>query len=153
MFCSHTVSAQDDDDIILMRIVPDLETQELPCADQMIVYECQQLISSSDLIWFLPNDEMLRFSFARNINDNMTSDDDNYIATITNTIDGDEIDTVLFTSTLMILEPVDDSTVRCTGGINPRVSAEDTITLSGRSLLSLFILSLLLSCTRSTRSS
>ena len=111
MFCSHTVSAQDDDDIILMRIVPDLETQEFPCADQMIVYECQLLISSFDLIWTLPNDELLRFSSDSNINDTDPSNDGNYIATLTNKTNGTVDDTFLFTSTLMILEVVNDLTV------------------------------------------
>ena len=54
MFCSHTVSAQEDD-IILVRTEPDPTSQELPCDNHIIVYECQQLISSNDLTWTLPN--------------------------------------------------------------------------------------------------
>ena len=135
MFCSHTVSAQEDD-IILVRTEPDPTSQELPCANQIIVYEYQQLIPSSELIWTLPNNEILRFSQSRNINDIETSDDDNYTATLTNKIEGDLIDTFLFTSTLMILEPVDGSTVTCTGGISPNLVSNDiTIIFSGRSLL------------------
>ena len=100
------------------------------------MYECQQLIPSESLIWTLPNNEILRFSLSRNINDIETSDDDNYIATLTNKIEGNETDTVFFTSTLMILEPVNGSTVTCTGGISPNlVNAETTITFSGQSLL------------------
>ena len=135
MFCSHTVSAQEDD-IILVRTEPDPTSQELPCANQRIVYECQQLISSYDLTWTLPNNEVLRFSFSRDINDTETSDDDNYIATLTNKIEGEVIDTFFFTSTLMILEPVDGSTVTCTGGtISNIVNNDITIILSGRSLI------------------
>ena len=134
MFYSHTVLAQEDD-IILVRTEPDPTSQELPCANQMIVYECQQLIPSNDLIWTLPNDETLRFSLLRDINDIEPSDDDNYIATLTNKIDGEEIDTFFCTSTLMILEPVDGSTVTCTGGITPQVSNDITMILSGQSLL------------------
>ena len=138
MFCSHTVSAQEDD-IILVRTEPDPTSHELPCANQMIVYECQQLIPSSELTWTLPNDEELRFSQSRNINDTEPpdpSDDDNYIATLTNKIEGEEIDTFLYTSTLMILEPVNGSTVTCTGGTasNP-VSNDTKIIFSGQSLL------------------
>ena len=135
MFCSHTVSAQEDD-IILVRTEPDPTSQELPCANQIIVYECQQLIPSNDLTWTLPNNEALRFSQSRNINDSETSDDDNYIATLTNKIEGEEIDTFFFTSTLMILEPVNGSTVTCTGGTasNP-VSNDTKILFSGQSLL------------------
>ena len=138
MFCSHTVLAQEDD-IILVRTEPDPTSQELPCANQIIVYECQQLIPSESLIWTLPNNETLRFSLLRDIDDTEPpdpSDDDNYIATLTNKTEGDEIDTFFFTSTLMILEPVDGSTVTCTGGTaSNAVSGDTTIILSGQSLL------------------
>ena len=73
MFYSHTVLAQEEN-IILVRTEPDPTSQELPCANQRIEYECQQLISSYDLTWSLPNNEALRFSFSRNINDTETSD-------------------------------------------------------------------------------
>ena len=119
-----------------MRTEPDPTSQELPCANQIIVYECQQLISSDSLIWTLPNNETLRFSLLRDINDTQTSDDDNYIATLTNKIEGEVIDTFLFTSTLMILVPVNGSTVTCTGGtVFDLVSSDTTIILSGQSLL------------------
>ena len=138
MFSSQTVLSQEDD-IILVRTEPDPTSQELPCANQIIVYECQQLIPSESLIWTLPNNETLRFSLLRDIDDTEPpdpSDDDNYIATLTNKTEGDEIDTFFFTSTLMILEPVDGSTVTCTGGTtsNP-VNNDITIILSGQSLL------------------
>ena len=138
MFCSHTVSAQEDD-IILVRTEPDPTSQELPCAEEIIVYECQQLISSESVTWTLPNNEELRFSASRDISDTEPpdpSDDDNYIATLTNKIDGDEDDTFLFTSSLMILEPVNGSTVTCTGGTTTNVVTNDiTIIFSGMSLL------------------
>ena len=135
MFCSHTVLAQEDD-IILVRTEPDPTSQELPCANKIIVYECQQLIPSFELTWTLPNNEILRFSQSRDINDTETSDDDNYIATLTNKIEGEVLDTFLFTSTLMILEPVDGSTVTCIGGTTTNVvSIDTTIIFSGRSLL------------------
>ena len=135
MFCSHTVSAQEDD-IILVRTKPDPTFQELPCANQIIVYECQQLIPSNDLIWTLPNNEILRFSQSGDINDTEPSDDDKYIATLTNKTEGEVTDTFLFTSTLMILEPVNGSTVTCTGGTTTNlVSGDTTIVLSGMSLL------------------
>ena len=119
-----------------MRTEPDPTSQELPCDNQIIVYECQQLISSIELRWTLPNNEVLRFSLLRDINDTETSDDGNYIATFTNKIEGEVIDTFFYTSTLMILEPVNGSTVTCTGGTasNP-VNNDITITTSGRSLL------------------
>ena len=86
-----------------MRTEPDPTSQELPCANKMIVYECQQLISSSELTWTLPNDVIMRFSLLRDIDDVETSDDGNYIATLTNKIEGEVLDTFLYTSTLMIL--------------------------------------------------
>ena len=98
--------------------------------------------TTNDLIWTLPNNEILRFSLLRDINDTEPpdpSDDDNYIATLTNKIDGDEDDTFLFTSTLMILVPVNGSTVTCTGGITSNVvSIDTTIIFSGRSLLCVY---------------
>ena len=136
LFSSHTVSAQEDD-IILVRTEPDPTSQELPCANQIIVYECQQLIPSESLIWILPTNEILRFSILRDINDTRTSNDDNYIATLTNKIDGEVTDTFFFTSTLMILEPVDGSTVTCIGTISNIVSGDTTVTLSGQSLYTL----------------
>ena len=138
MFCSHTVLAQEED-IILVRTEPDPTSQELPCANQRIVYECQQLIPSQSLTWSLPNIDTLRFSQSRDINDTEPpdpSDDDNYIATLTNKTEGEVIDTFFYTSTLMILEPVNVSTVTCTGGISPNLVDNDiTIILSGQSLL------------------
>ena len=127
---------KDAHDIILVRTQPDPTSQELPCANQMIVYECQQLIPSESVIWTLPNNEELRFSLLRDINDTETSDDDNYIATLTNKSEGEMTDTFLFTSTLMILVPVNGSTVTCTGGTTSNsVSIDTTIIFSGRSLL------------------
>ena len=124
-----------------MRTKPDPTSQELPCANQIIVYECQQLISSEGLTWSLPNNEALRFSLLRDINDTETSDDDNYIATLTNKSEGEMTDTFFFTSTLMILVPVNGSTVTCTGGTTTNsVSNDITIILSGQSLLCVYSL-------------
>ena len=138
MFCSHTVSAQEDD-IVLVRTEPDPTSQELPCANKMIVYECRLLIPTFALSWILPNNETLTFSILRDINDTEPpdpSDDDNYIATLTNKIEGEVIDTFLFTSTIMILEPVDGSAVTCTGSTALiSVNIDTTIIFSGRSLL------------------
>ena len=137
-FDMNTVSVQEDD-IIIVRTEPDPTSQELPCANQMIMYECRLLIPTFTLTWTLPNKEILTFSILRNINDTEPpdpSDDDNYIATLTNKTEGEVIDTFLFTSTIMILEPVDGSAVTCTGVMALiSVSNDTTIILSGRSLL------------------
>ena len=128
MFCSHTVSAQDDDDIILMRIVPDLETQELPCAAQIIVYECR-VSSSFTLTWILPNDVVLEFNSEGEENNTMS--DGTTIATLIEMIPvgGSRF---LYTSTLLIQDTIDMSSLTCvgaTGLTNP--TAETTIGHSG----------------------
>ena len=132
MFYSHTVLAQEDD-IILVRTEPDPTSQELPCANQIIVYECQQLIPSIELIWILPNNEEIIFS---EINETKTSDDGNYIGTIINKTATDQTNRFLLTSTLIILEAVDNSSLTCTGGdTSTPVRYDITIIFSGQFLI------------------
>ena len=131
MFCSHTVSAQEDD-IILVRTEPDPTSQELPCANQIIVYECRLLIPAFVLTWILPNGEELEFNGGNEQNNTLT--DGTTIATLTEimSVEGGRF---LFTSTLLIQETIDMSSLTCFGATgdldNPQLTAEATIRHSG----------------------
>ena len=129
MFCSHTVLAQEDD-IILVRTEPDPTSQELPCANQIIVYECR-LLSSFALTWRLPNGEELEFTSDNDIIENNTLTDGTTIATLTEIMPAGG-GRFLFTSTLLIQETIDMSSLTCVGATaldNP--TAETTILHSG----------------------
>ena len=133
MFCSHTVSAQEDD-IILMRTEPDPTSQELPCDNQIIVYECRLLIPTFALTWRLPNGEALEFNSDNDIIDNNTLTNGTTIATLTEMMSAGG-GRYLFTSTLLIQETINMSSLSCfgpTGDLdNPQLRAETTIIHSG----------------------
>ena len=121
--------------IVLERIEPD--PGQLPCLNQRVLYQCQILVPSSGLIWILPNDDgTLQFSIISNEGDvrPIPPGDGVYIATLTSkTEDGDPgTDLFFFTSTLLILETVNGTTVTCGGGTvaNPLEGSTDVI-LSG----------------------
>ena len=98
-----------------MRTEPD--PQQLPCPHQRIEFQCQIMVPSISLTWSLPNGDELRFSFLRNVGDVRNSSDNVYSATLTGKTEDDDPNTDLsfFTSTLLILEPVNGSTLTCTG--------------------------------------
>ena len=131
MFCSHTVSAQEDD-IILVRTEPDPTSQELPCANQIIVYECRLLIPTFTLTWILPNGEELEFNSDNDIIENNTVSNGTTIATLTEMMPAGG-GRFLFSSTLLIQETIDMSSLTCVGATlesdNP--TAETTIIHSG----------------------
>ena len=128
-FCSHTVSAQEDD-IILVRTEPDSTSQELPCANQMIVYECRLLIPTFALTWRLPNGEELEFHSDNDIIENNTLTDGTTIATLTEMVSAGG-GRFLFTSTLLIQETIDMSSLTCVGTDIDSPTAETTIIHSG----------------------
>ena len=133
MFCSHTVLAQEDD-IILVRTEPDPTSQELPCANQRIGYECRLLIPTFTLSWRLPNGEELEFNSDNDIIENNTLTNGITIATLTEMI-SEGGGRFLFTSTLLIQETIDMSSLTCfgpTGDLdNPQPTTETTIIHSG----------------------
>ena len=129
MFCSHTVSSQEDD-IILVRTEPDPTSQELPCANQTIVYECRLLIPTFTLTWRLPNGEELEF-IGNEAAENNTLTNGTTIATLTEMMSAGS-GRFLFTSTLLIQETINMSSLTCVGATaldNP--TAETTIIHSG----------------------
>ena len=101
------------------------------------MYQCRVMVPSSDLVWTLPNgDGTLHFSTLSNEGDvRPTSPGDGvYTATLTSKTEDDDPDTyrVFFTSTLLILETVNDTSLTCAGGTvtNPVMTSTDII-LSG----------------------
>ena len=122
-------------DIVLERIEPDPGL--LPCPNQRVMYQCRVLAPSVGLAWTLPNDDgTLRFSVLSNVDDVRPSSpgDGVYTATLTSKTEDDDPDTnrFLFTSTLLILETVND-TLTCLGGTgaNPVEGSTDIILSSG----------------------
>ena len=116
--------------ITLVRTEPD--PQQLPCPQQRIEFLCQILVPSSVLTWTLPTGDQLQFSILRNIGDVRNSSDNVYSATLTGKTEDDDpnTDRFFFTSTLLILEPVNGSTLTCTG-VNV-ADLVDTIIINGK---------------------
>ena len=83
-----------------MRTEPDPTSQELPCANQTIVYECRLLIPTFTLIWILPNGEELEFNSDNDIIENNTLTDGTTIATLTEIMSAGG-GRFIFTSTLL----------------------------------------------------
>ena len=102
-------------DISLVRTEPD--PQQLPCPQQRIEFQCQVLIPSTTLIWTLPTGVELEFGVLRNVGDVRNTSDNVYSATLTQkTEDNDpNTDRFFFTSTLLVLQPVNGSNLTCKG--------------------------------------
>ena len=122
-------------DIVLERIEPD--PGQLPCPNQRVMYQCRVLVPSSTLTWTLPNgDGTLEFSILSNVDDVRPTPpgDGVYTATLTSKTEDDDpgTDRFFFTSTLLMLETVNDTSLTCSGstGANPVYVSTDII-LSG----------------------
>ena len=120
-------------DVSLERTKPD--PQQLPCPQQMIELQCEIMVPTATLIWTLPTGGMLEFGVVRNVGDVRNSSDSMYSASLTGKReDGDpDTDRFFFTSTLLILEPDNQTNLTCTGsgGVDP-VEKSTIITLSGK---------------------
>ena len=119
-----------------MRTEPD-DPQQLPCPHQRQEFQCQIMIPVISLVWSLPNGEHLEFGALRNVGDTRNSSDGNYTATLTQKMDDDIQDSRFsYTSTLLVLEPVDGLNLTCTavdGSTQPDKSI--TIATSGMNLI------------------
>ena len=97
------------------------------------MYQCRVLVPSLGLTWTLPNDGTLEFSGASNEGAVRPSPpgDGVYTATLTNKTEDDDpgTDRFFFTSTLLILETVNDTNLTCSGGTvaNPVMTSTDII--------------------------
>ena len=115
-----------------MRTEPQ-DPQRLPCLQEMIEFQCQTHIFSYLLAWTLPHGDLLQFSGSSNVGDTMNSSDNVFTATLTNKIDDlSNPLRFLFTSTLLVIEPINGSNLTCVGGSGEDPMEETTIiTLSG----------------------
>ena len=114
-----------------MRTEPDPE--QLPCPEQTVQFTCQIMVPSASLIWTLPTGD-LEFSITRNVGDIRNSSNNIYSANLTNKIEDDDpsTDRFLFSSTLLILQPVNNSHITCSGGtVADPILMSTTITVSG----------------------
>ena len=114
-----------------MRVDPDPQQQEFPCPHQSIEFRCQVFVSALAIQWTVPNGEPLEFAGTNNIGAVDNSSDNVYSATLTNkTGDSNSNSRFFFTSTLLVMEPVNGSSLTCV-----KVTGSDkstSIILSGK---------------------
>ena len=122
---SPCVAAQDG--IVLERIEPD--PGEVPCPQQTVKYRCQIMAPSLGLTWTIPTGDPLEFSIATDVGVIRNSTDNVYSANLTSKMDFPDSGRDIFSSTLLILETVNGSTITCTGGAgtDPVVASTDII--------------------------
>ena len=115
--------------VTLVRTEPD--PQQLPCPHQRMEFQCQILIPSSALTWTLPTGVIVEFGVRRNVGDARNSSDNVYSATLTEKTEDDDpnTDKFFFTSTLLVLEPVNGSNLTCKG--DDIMGLGTTISVSG----------------------
>ena len=139
-------------DIVLERIEPD--PAQLPCPQGTVKYLCQIMEPSSALTWTIPTGGPLEFSIAREVGEIRNSTDNVYSANLINKMEytDPDSDRFFFSSTLLILETVNGSTIACTGGTaaDPVEHSTDII-LSGMSLQHLLCIYELCSILRPSR--
>ena len=124
----------------MVRIEPD-PLQQLPCPQQKIEFRCQILVPSFVMQWTLPTGETVEFGQAENIGAVYVSSDDAYSATLTDrTEDPNNNNRFFFTSTLLVMEPVNGSNLTCVAvsGAVP-VKESTSIILSGRNCCKQFL--------------
>ena len=98
-------------------------------------YKCQTLIPTATLTWRLPSGDTLPdFTGASSVGRVRNSSDDQFSATLTGKMEDDDPDTdrFFFTSTLLILEPINGSGLTCIASVSGSLSQGNTTTvLSG----------------------
>ena len=111
-------------------IEPDPATQEFPCPHQVVQYKCQTLIYTNRYtdIETASGDTLPDFTGGSSVGRVINSSDDQFSATLTGKMEDDDPDTDLFffTSTLLILEPINGSNLTCIATINASFSPEIT---------------------------
>ena len=119
------------EDVVIERIEPDPATQEFPCPHQIVQYKCQT-IPANALIWRLPSGDTLpEFSGGSSVGIVRNSSDDQFSATLTGKMEDDDPDTdrFFFTSTLLILEPINGSSLTCIASVSGSLSQGNTTTI------------------------
>ena len=107
-------------------------SQQLSCPQQRVEYKCQITVPTTALTWTIPTGVVLEFGSLRNVGDVRNTSDNVYSATLTEKTEDDDPNTerFFFTSTLLVLQPVNVSNLTCDGS---NVETESTtITLSGK---------------------
>lgn len=98
------------------------------------MFQCQIMVPTSSLVWSLPNGDRLSFNVLKNVGDVLPSSDDVYSANLTEKRDDGvaNTDKFLFTSTLLVIQPVNGSNLTCGGATaEGQVENSTTIKLSG----------------------
>ena len=119
----------------MVRIKPD-PLQQLPCPQQMIEFRCSISVPSLAIKWILPTGASVQ-------TDNIGGGGsiDTYSVSVTNkTEDPNSASRFFFTSTLLVMEPVNGSNVTCVGlsGADP-VKESTSIILSGKNCCNRFL--------------
>ena len=98
-------------------------------------YKCQTLIPTASLTWRLPSGDTLpEFGGVSSVGRVRNSSDDQFSATLTGKMEDDDPDTDRFflTSTLLILGPINRSSLTCLASVSGSLSQSNTtIALSG----------------------
>ena len=93
------------------------------------------MVSSTALTWTLPDNSFLEFDRVSDFGVAINSSDNVYSATLTSRTDDNDPSTstrFFFTSTLLVLEPVNGSTLTCAGGsVADPMENTTTIIISG----------------------
>ena len=118
------------------------EPEQLPCPQQRIEFQCETIVASTTLIWTLPTGDTIEFGVLKDVGDVRNSSGNVYYATLTEKIEDEDPDNdrFFFTSTLLVLEHVNGSTLTCNGGTtaNP-VEMSTTITESGENIYTFYV--------------
>ena len=104
------------------------------CPNRRIEIQCQIIVQTETLRWSIPGGEILSFNIQNTVGDVFSSSDDVYSATLTGKTDNNDpnTDRFFFTSTLLVLQPVNGSTLTCGGAaVGDQVENSTTITISG----------------------
>ena len=118
------------EDVVLVRTEP---SDQSPCPDQTVEYECQIMTPTDNLQWTLPTEETLSYNAAADTGSVETSTDGTYRATLTSIVGDPNSNRFFFTSTLTITETTNGSVLRCSGAVGGDSVEEDaTIILSGK---------------------
>ena len=130
---SSTLFLIDAQDVAVELIEPDPTSQQLPCFNQRVVYECRILVESTGLTWSLPTNDTPSLSFwgSEMAGTTRSSSVGQFIAVLdkSDPIPGNFTDAYLMTSTLQIQPPLahlTGSTLQCAGD-----NGANSITVTG----------------------
>ena len=131
--CTYHSSAGQDDGVVLVRTEP---SQQSPCPGQTVEYECHSEIPVAALVWTLPTGESLPdFTTGSMVGSTRTASDGVGVATLTSIVPDNDPNTdfFFFTSTLLIMETINNSNISCAVAIGNDVMKQTAVvTLSGK---------------------